>query len=387
MIKHKIKNYLYKLLNIHELINQPGHSQNRSLTSQVSDHNSFVAYLISLRAEVLQKNDIHFVDRNNEITETHYIKDFFYNNNEYLNFQQTKYLVQEDLEYKGNGYIYIEKLEGTKKLLSYFWVPAEKVSYYKGHYRFHINNKIYNAPKERVIHFKTVTTKSRFQEDVVFGTPFRLNAARQLIESEKSQKIGLKKFYDKEHTLPFFVKSENALGINMEIAKDKLNSKLPPEYQAVGILENGMSLEPITSFRQAAMQGPESLLMQLSTVFGFSLDYLYAKMNNRATAEVFEKEFYKRTEKPILENFVTTINDYLNKVLKIDDIQMTYNEPNFAKPIVTLNEMRIAEGWSEIESGDDFWVVPSGYNMVPKNEIDNNESIIENLQNEIDKKE
>lgn len=360
-----------------------------NMTTQVTDYEdlkdteTILGYLLHLRALEYQKQELIFINKKNEEIE-HKFKEFLETQSLYYSFKELKYLTQYDLDYTGNAFWYFEKGGGFKPI-NYFYVPSKLVKIQNGRYDFIYNNIRYNVGIEDIIHFKTVTPESKVRDGIVMGVPILLNAARSVLGIEKAQKLNLKRYYDKDNTLPYIYTTQHNLGEkSIEEALDKFNSKMPANFKGISVLPPGVSLTPAATYKENPRQTPSEILEQLSTQFGFSLSYLYAKMQNRATAEVFQRDLFFRTVEPILDLHISKINNYIQTYLKINDIKVTYNVPDFDEPVITVNEQRAKKGWESIPEGDKYFVIPTGYQVIRTDNLLQNIPINDEQNNDID---
>jgi len=330
--------------------------------------NGIIYACIDKRASAVAKYEQKIKINDNEIEE-HPIYELL-NSNPYASWSSVKTILHKWLDVNGNAYLWTDFTNNQ------IWVlPSDKVTVKTENnrlvgYSITVQNMPSFLPFNEVCHIKTLSPSYQYQTSIYLGIPDLLNAAKNLIVSEIERQKYFQRQLKKVNTAPYVIEMPDEPNPDYwNRWREQFNSVVPPEFKAIAVLDGGKTLKPLASAGLSAntvMLDSDSVLKQMTGIFGVPIGLITNDFANRATAEVVKSEFYSNTIEPRIQ----MINDELTRHFKqyYNDIEiyseyLQYSDPEFNlkenqflldNGIINRNDIREMYGYERLNGFDNY---------------------------------
>lgn len=369
-------NWINKIFKPKETTQKNYISQLSAFVSQETSYSNFdlingiIYACIDKRANAVAKYEQKILKNNTEI-ENHWILDLL-ENNPYASWTSIKSLIEKWLCINGNAYLWTKT---ERNNLEIWLLPSDKVRIkVEGNRLIGFDVTIQGLPAfipyNEICHIKTLAPSGKYQTSIYEGIPDLLNAAQNLIISEIERQKYFQRQLKKDNTAPYVIEMPDEPNPEYWTRwREQFNSVVPKEFKAIAVLDGGKTLKPLASAGLSAntvMLDSESVLKQLTGIFGVPIGLITNDFSNRATAEVVKAEFYSNTIEPRIQ----LINDELTKHFKqfendivIYSDYLQYSDPEFNLKenqflldygIVNRNDIREMYGYDRLNGFDTY---------------------------------
>lgn len=348
---------------------------------------SAVYAAVNIISNTIASIPIQVKDKNREgyedVIHDHYLLPLFdHNENDITRFEMVKYTVQSIL-LKGNGFIYVER-DGIGRAKSLRWLPSSNVSVIYNQ----VSNELYYlcplVSKKRIepvnmLHFKINS------DDGINGRSVISYATRSIKNANATENSAVN-FFQSGCNLNGIIKSTGTLTPQQK-QDIRTSWRESMDGQGLAVLQGNLDFTPIQMNIEDA-QLIESRLFNVNDIARFFNinptllgDLTHSAYN---TLEAAQEEFLVHTLTPyisIIEQEMTRklfppsesncfINLLETAILRTDkSSQAEYYTKLLEKGVLSINEVRKAMGYNEIEGGDRHTVA---YTDINQNTIENN---------------
>lgn len=354
---------------------------------------SAVYAAVNIISNTIASIPIQVKDRDKEgyedVIHDHYLLPLFdYNENDITRFELIKYVVQSIL-LKGNGFIYVER-DGVGKAKSLRWIPSENVTIV---YNQTTNYLYYLCPlvsKKKIepvnmLHFKINSN------DGINGRSVILYANRTISNANYTEDSSIN-FYKSGCNLNGVIKVDGSLTPQQkQDIRDSWRESM--NGNGLAVLQGNMDYSPIQMNVMDAqlIESRQFNVNDIARFFNINPtllgDLTHSSYN---TLEAAQEEFLVHTLTPyitVIEQEMTRklfppserryfINLQETAILRTDkSSQADYYTKLLEKGVLSINEVRKAMGYNEIEGGDRHTVA---YTDINQNTIENNNEIKDN---------
>lgn len=218
---------------------------------------------------------------------------------------------------------------------------------YVSSYKYKLENKTYEIPAERIIHFKTYNPAS-----VILGMS-TVEAARASIETDEASKLYNKAFFENGANPGVILEYPGNLNKDaMDRLKEAWDSQFSGFKKAyrTAIAQGGLKIHQ-TDMNHGDMQFVEQRKMsrdEICAMFKVPLEILgVLSTTTYASAKAAEYVFMRRTVKPKLTRIVDTLNEFLLPLFNEEGLffEATDPTPNDTVESIAYYQSGINNGW------------------------------------------
>jgi HK97 family phage portal protein len=363
------------------LVNQTRFKLNQKKTDDqlVAEYRNWVFACVNARAEEVASIEM-YATRNGERVENSKTLKLLDDVNPFTTRYQLIFAMQAFKDLTGNAFWYLVRdKDGQGEVKEIYQLPSDKMNILiskdnpltvLGYQYGQKGQEILFSPKE-ILHFRS------FNPMGIYPSPHKgmgiVEASIWSIETDNEARNWNYSFFKNSAKPDGILTTETSL---TDEAYDRLKQQWEQSYQGSSkngkpaILENGLKWQDIAKTQkdmdfvaQRTFSRDEILAMFRvpRSVIGITDDV------NRANAEASDYVFARRVIKPLMEDFITTLNEYLVKELE-PDIVIEFKDPVPQDKIaqsnyyslginkwLTRNDIRRAEGLEPSDNGDVFY--------------------------------
>lgn len=355
--------------------------QDKSSEEYLKQYKNWVFACINARGEEMANIDLILKNKNTgAVIEKHEILDLLNDVNPHSTKYEFFFATQAFKDLTGNAFWYLARdNDGKGKIRHIYLLPPDKMALVvdkenplaiKG---FVYRDNLMQVPFDvnEIIHFKNFNSSGKYPSPHL-GSGI-VQSALWAIETDNEARNWNYSFFKNSAKPDGILRTDNVL---TEAGFKRVKEQWGEGHQGsknngkTAILEHGLSWQDISKTQkdmdfiaQRTFSRDEilALFRVPKSVVGITDDV------NRANAEASDYIFARRTVKPLMRSFVTTLNEYL---LSLFDSNLVFE---FADPVpedrvaktneyalginkwLSRNDIRRAEGLSETESGDVFY--------------------------------
>ena len=320
-----------------------------------------------------------------EIVMDHPAIDLLHTPNDQFTQETMLFRLQANLELRGNEYWFIPPAKrGDPQeifpLMPQNIKPVADARSYVAFYKYTINGKTFNIPKENIVHFKNYNPAS----DIIGVST--LHKALMAAQTDDYARKWNKTFFENDATPGVILEYPGTLTpdqVKLIKGQWKQQHQGPTKNHKLAVAANGLK---ITKMEMSHAD------MQFAVQRQFSRDEIFAIFRvpkdvvgitedvNRATAVTTDYKFAKRTTKPKMKALVGNLNKFYLPLFNDPTLKWKFKDPvprdkeemaNYYRSglesgWLTHNEVRRMEGMTEIVDGDKTFIP---FNWIPQSSV------------------